>query len=277
MPGQINQKKQIISSEVYNERYFRDVMPGKECYVRSHGAEISNLYKTVLKLADIKKGMTVLDFGCGRGELIYQSAIKGANVIGIDYSDEAIKLSKESISHLPDELKVNSKIIKLSAGMLPLADNSVDRVLLIDVIEHLTNEEMNILLSEFYRILKPEGKLIIHTPNRLHFDWGWKYYTFYVILFSCLLRFKKPKNLHRELRTEIEKQVHINEQDPFCISKTLKKNSFKKYRVILKNIYEGTPLFKQYLTNMICNLWPFSVLWPLKLYFNHSLFVLVIK
>ena len=30
-------------------------------------------------------------------------------------------------------------------------------------------KEMDELLSEFYRVLKPGGKLIIHTPNKLHF------------------------------------------------------------------------------------------------------------
>ena len=41
----------------------------------------------LIKNLDIKHGDRVLDIGCGRGELVFWSAIKGADVvIGIDYS-----------------------------------------------------------------------------------------------------------------------------------------------------------------------------------------------
>lgn len=277
MPDQIKQSSQIIPPDVYNEKYFYDVMPGKENYLKSKGAEISNLYKTVLKLADIKQGMTVLDFGCGRGELVYQSVLKGAKAIGIDYSDAAIKLSKELILRLPERLKENTRIIKLSAGKLPFDSSSIDRILLIDVIEHLTDDEINTLLSEFYRIMKPRGKLIIHTPNKLHFDVGWKYYTYYAIVLTHLIRLKNPKNVHRELRTEDEKKVHINEQDCFSLKENLKRNGFKHYKMIFKNIYEGDKRIKHFISNAIYNLYPLSIGYPLKYYFNHSLFGVVVK
>ena len=266
-----------ISPDIYDEQYFCEVMPGKENYLKSHGREISNLYKIVLDLAGILPDMTVLDFGCGRGELVYQSVLKGAKTIGIDYSDAAIKLSNELMARLPDNLKGSVKIIKLSAGRLLLNNDSIDRILLIDVIEHLTDDEMNILLSEFYRVLKSGGKLIIHTPNRLHFDIGWKYYTYYAILLTRLLRLKNPKNVHRELRTDDEKKVHINEQEPFYLKKTLMKSGFKQNKIILKNVYEGHQIIRKYLGNMIYNLYPISLCWPLKFYFNHSLFGVAVK
>lgn len=46
---------------------------------------------------------------------------------------------------------------------LPYQDNMFSKILLLDVIEHITNFED--CLSELRRVLKPGGKLIIITPN----------------------------------------------------------------------------------------------------------------
>ncbi len=42
---------------------------------------------------------------------------------------------------------------------------SVDVVLLMDVLEHLTRQELFDTLDEVYRILRPGGRCIAHVPN----------------------------------------------------------------------------------------------------------------
>lgn len=48
---------------------------------------------------------------------------------------------------------------------LPYGDNSVDRILGSDIIEHVGRLEVETVLKEWYRVLKPDGILIIKTPN----------------------------------------------------------------------------------------------------------------
>lgn len=48
----------------------------------------------VLNLLDVKKGMRILDLGCGNGELTKRIADMGADVIGIDTSKEMLEIAR---------------------------------------------------------------------------------------------------------------------------------------------------------------------------------------
>ncbi len=48
---------------------------------------------------------------------------------------------------------------------LPLEDNSVEEILANDILEHLQRYEVEPALREFYRVLKPKGRIRIKSPN----------------------------------------------------------------------------------------------------------------
>lgn len=50
---------------------------------------------------------------------------------------------------------------------IPYADDSVDEILALHVIEHFDFHEGQRVLSEWYRVLKPNGKLVLETPDFL--------------------------------------------------------------------------------------------------------------
>lgn len=107
----------------------------------------------------IIKGKTVLDLGCGRGLngcLLHGSRdLRGTTLIGLEINDEYIKACKEH--------KIYDKILKHELPTIPLKDKSVDLIICIEVIEHLTREEGVKLLDEIDRVGK--GRVIISTPN----------------------------------------------------------------------------------------------------------------
>ena len=58
------------------------------------------------RIAERLAGSKVLDIGCGRGELLYYSAMRGAAyALGIDYSEAAVELAQETAKRLPLELR----------------------------------------------------------------------------------------------------------------------------------------------------------------------------
>lgn len=105
----------------------------------------------------------VLDVGCGTGAMMEEMQKFGGNVFGIDGSDESITFTQKR--GLKNIQKVNLE------QPLPLKDSSYDYLICLDVLEHIENDHQ--LVAEFYRILKPGGKLLLTVPA---YQFMWTYW-----------------------------------------------------------------------------------------------------
>ena len=101
------------------------------------------------------KGKRVLDVGCGTGETAYLIAGRGAEeVIGLDYSEDAIAIAKKTHSHprlffmCDDSARMRGLFdVIISMGTLEHMDNPLDA------------------LRKYKRMLARGGSLIITSPN----------------------------------------------------------------------------------------------------------------
>jgi len=105
-------------------------------------------------------GRTVLDLGCGGGFMSEALAKRGATVIGVDPVEAALAAAK---AHAEEEgLAIDYRV---GAGeAIPLADGSIDCVVCVDVLEHVADLER--VIGEIARVLKPDGLLLFDTINR---------------------------------------------------------------------------------------------------------------
>ncbi len=98
----------------------------------------------------------VLEIGCGEGYGIDLIIQKSKSLTVIDKS-----------KHVLDKIKKRHNKIKVLHQNIPplshLKDNSFDFVISFQVIEHI--KDSNLFLKEIYRVLKPNGKAYITTPN----------------------------------------------------------------------------------------------------------------
>ncbi len=104
---------------------------------------------------------TVLDIGCGSG--LFASFIASENaaaVLAIDANKEAIDFCRLTyqLNNLTFEQKTTDEI--------NLREKSLDKIVLLEVIEHITKEQAELLLKNIQRLLKPGGLLVISTPNK---------------------------------------------------------------------------------------------------------------
>ena len=64
------------------------------------------LFPTIMKWVDAKKGMRILDMGCGNGSLSRLFAKAGASVVAVDFSEVFIQLAKERSKDLNIDYRV---------------------------------------------------------------------------------------------------------------------------------------------------------------------------
>ncbi|HEV3229042.1 MAG TPA: class I SAM-dependent methyltransferase [Solirubrobacteraceae bacterium] len=106
-------------------------------------------------LRHVAAGERVLDLGCGTGEFTAAQAQAGAQPVGVDISQEALRRARER--HPDLDLRLAP-----ATGPLPLDDAEMDAVWAGDVIEHVL--DTGVWLSEVRRVLRPGGRLLLTTP-----------------------------------------------------------------------------------------------------------------
>lgn len=99
-------------------------------------------------------GEAVLDAGIGTGNFALRLAERGAEVVGVDFSREALQAY----------CRKSSRGIAVEASLeepLPFADAVFDRVTCLSVLFTLSRPGCALALREFRRVLKPGGDLVV--------------------------------------------------------------------------------------------------------------------
>ena len=106
------------------------------------------------------QGLKALDVGCGGGFTCEFMAKRGVIVSGIDPVINSIQVAQEHASK--SGIKIDYR--QGFAENLPFDDNSFDIVTCVDVLEHVA--DLNKVISEINRVLKPNGLFLFDTINR---------------------------------------------------------------------------------------------------------------
>jgi len=110
----------------------------------------------------LEKGIKILDLGCGSGRHTIFLADNGFEVTGIDSSQKGITITKKFL----DEKHLNAKLIcKDFYEGLPFKDNSFDCIVSTQAMHHNRLFEVERLINEIKRTLKPKGKIFITIPK----------------------------------------------------------------------------------------------------------------
>jgi acetyltransferase-like isoleucine patch superfamily enzyme len=100
----------------------------------------------------------VLDVGCGEGFITNLLNPLCKKIVGIDYSEEAIKIAKTTHKDID--------FFVMTATNLQFENQSFEKVLCLELFEHLTPLQALTSKKEILRVLKPGGLIIGSTPLR---------------------------------------------------------------------------------------------------------------
>lgn len=140
----------------YYERYWKRELEGSGVASSPPIWKESQLKHLISIIQPFCRG-DVLDVGCGEGTFTSQlgKLNKVRKVIGIDISYEAISCARHKYPEIDFEV--------MSTEELMFADEEFDVITSIEVVEHILDTKK--MFSEFNRVLKMNGKLLITTTN----------------------------------------------------------------------------------------------------------------
>ncbi|MCK4816214.1 class I SAM-dependent methyltransferase, partial [bacterium] len=117
-----------------------------------------------LREIGVKKGQSLLDFGCGEGHY----AIPASKIVGKNGKVYALDKDRGILDNLKRLLeRDNIENINLinENSRIPLGNKFVDVVLCYDIIHYLDRKGREILHREIYRVLKKEGLFSIYPKH----------------------------------------------------------------------------------------------------------------
>ncbi len=107
------------------------------------------------RMLRLQPGDRVLDCGCGNGKFALWNRRRVALIVGLDpatlFADAALE-------------EVN--LVQGDARRLPFASASFDKAFSIDLFEHLTRPDLEAVLGEAHRLLRPGGRFLIYSNTR---------------------------------------------------------------------------------------------------------------
>jgi SAM-dependent methyltransferase len=103
-------------------------------------------------------GKKILDYGCGAGQFLLEKVTQGYEGYGVDISDSAIQRGK----------KLGLTIKRARKDKIDFDNDFFDVIRINHVLEHV--HELQAIMAEINRCLKPRGELWIEVPNIDSYD-----------------------------------------------------------------------------------------------------------
>lgn len=125
----------------------------------------------------IRKGMSVVDLGCGTGVYSNLIASRGASVLGVDPSEEYLAVARE---HAREGARFEQMQIGQAGGLDRIPTGSADVVFMSDAILFYyvpffrgQTADIDVLLADIGRILKPDGAFVSLEPHGAFYLMPW--------------------------------------------------------------------------------------------------------
>lgn len=119
----------------------------------------------LVALANVKLGDQALDICCGTGDIAFALAEQGAEVVGLDFTDQMLAVAQSKVQSLkfnvqsPQSTVPSPQFVQGDAMKLPFADQSFDAVTVGYGLRNLASWETG--LSEMIRVAKPGGRIVV--------------------------------------------------------------------------------------------------------------------
>jgi SAM-dependent methyltransferase len=210
-----------LSKDVSNNLHLMEIVDANimnSFYLKAHGKRLNYTFNLIRELSLPGGNKTIADLGSWVAYLPILKDIFPKNKLFLCIDDDLNSFDIESLKNNVETASVNLEI-----EPLPIPDNSVSLVILLEVIEHFAQDPM-FVMSEINRVLVDGGKVLVSTPNLA----SWR-------ALSAILTHYSPYTYGKYIPGIIHAR-HIHEYVPRDVSILLQSAGFKD-SVWTKNMY----------------------------------------
>jgi SAM-dependent methyltransferase len=192
----------------------------------------------LLESLDLFANARVLDFGAGSGWLSQWLALIGCRSTAVDVSKRILDLGKAYTAARFPEAAERVDYLVFDGHRIDLPTGSVDRVICFDSFHHVPNQEE--VLSEFYRVLTPEGRAAFSEPGPRHSTSAgsqWEMRTYGVIENDVKIEeiWERARNIGFQ---RIELSLYMRHPIRCSLEQFESLNSFDSARDLVRDVYD---------------------------------------
>lgn len=163
------QEKQIVVKTAKTKKYNTTDLDPETTFERHvfHRDQFAHYLRWTHILKVAKIGETIVDFGCGKGnllEVLYRNRFKCQKYIGIDIRKQTIEQSKDKFKNV-DWAEFHDEDLILNSNGLDFNSFQADKVCSFEVIEHVGKQNGDIFLQNFLKCGKKDALYYLSTPN----------------------------------------------------------------------------------------------------------------
>lgn len=151
--------KSLYAGDIAQSPQMKQALSSETEYNSFRSEQLDRIVEAAGKYGVDFAGKTLLDVGCNDGAITCRYLDRGAaRVIGVDIDGAVIRRAAARFGN--EQVSFGT----CTTTSLPVENDAVDVIVCYDVFEHVS--EPQVLVEEWYRVLRPGGKVLIGT-------WGW--------------------------------------------------------------------------------------------------------
>lgn len=158
---EIGEKHYDIGNDIYSRMLGKYMVYSCGFWERADKLDDSQRDKMemICKKLRLKPGMTVLDIGCGFGELLKYMALNyKVKAIGVTISKEQYEIGKEKCKEIPEV-----SILLCDYRHIPKGYGPFDRIVSVGMAEHIGWKNYRVFMKNAHKLLKDDGIFLLHT------------------------------------------------------------------------------------------------------------------
>lgn len=157
----LHQPHEVADKARRVEAMFAAIAPSYDLNNRLHSLGRDQAWRrAAVRAAEVRSSDVVLDVACGTGDLTMafaQGKTAPARVMGVDFTYNMLTIARDKARQAKRDVPLSYQLG--DAMSLPVADASVDVVSIAFGIRNVARPQL--AMQEFYRVLRPGGRLIV--------------------------------------------------------------------------------------------------------------------